>query len=169
MDSCRCRINLNSFNALHEPPYTDPHVRWYERTEGASPYDGHTLKDALDQVQRVAGCPDHAFVDMGYRRHGYSRAVEVHVDKRHRGRTAKNLWRWMKRRAAIEPGDRTPEASASNGPQPPQGGCGRPVQCHSERRRDELPQAAAVGSSFFAPFFSAFSSVKERRPSWPTP
>jgi transposase, IS5 family len=68
-----------------------------------NPYDGHTLKDALDQVQRVAGGPEHAFVDMGYRGHAYSGAVEVHVDKRHRGRTAKSLWRWMKRRAAIEP------------------------------------------------------------------
>ena len=48
--------------------------------------------------------PEHAFVDMGYRGHGYSGEVEVHVDKRRRGRTAKSLWRWMKRRAAIEPG-----------------------------------------------------------------
>ena len=69
-----------------------------------NPYDGHTLKAALDQVQRVANSPEHAFVDMGYRGHGYSGAVKVHVDKRHRGRTAKSLWRWMKRRAAIEPG-----------------------------------------------------------------
>jgi IS5 family transposase len=69
-----------------------------------NPYDGHTLKDSLEQVQRVAGEPDHAFVDMGYRGHEYSGTVAVHVDKRHRGRTAKSLWRWMKRRAAIEPG-----------------------------------------------------------------
>ena len=70
-----------------------------------NPYDGHTLKDALDQVQRIAGsCPQHAFVDMGYRGHGYAGEVQVHVDKRRRGRTAKSLWRWMKRRAAIEPG-----------------------------------------------------------------
>jgi len=69
-----------------------------------NPYYGHTLKYALDQVQRVAGCPEHAFVDMGYRGHGYSGEVEVHVDKRHRGRTAKSLWRWMKRSAAIKPG-----------------------------------------------------------------
>jgi len=70
-----------------------------------NPYDGHTLKDALGQVTRVAGNPpEHAFVDMGYRGHGYSGEVEVHVDKRHRGRIARSVWRWMKRRAAIEPG-----------------------------------------------------------------
>jgi len=69
-----------------------------------NPYDGHTLKDALDQVQRVAGLPEHAFVDMGYRGHGYTGEVNVHVDKRRRGRTARSLWRWMKRRAAIEAG-----------------------------------------------------------------
>jgi len=69
-----------------------------------NPYDGHTLKDALEQVQRVAGLPEHAFVDMGYRGHGYSGEVSVHVDKRRRGRTARSLWRWMKRRAAIEAG-----------------------------------------------------------------
>jgi len=69
-----------------------------------NPYDGHTLKDALDQVQRVAALPEHAFVDMGYRGHGYSGEVKVHVDKRRRGRTARSLWRWMKRRAAIEAG-----------------------------------------------------------------
>ena len=69
-----------------------------------NPYDGHTLKDALKQVKRVIREPEHAFVDMGYRGHNYRGDTEVHVDKRRRGRTAKSLWRWMKRRAAIEPG-----------------------------------------------------------------
>ena len=69
-----------------------------------NPYDGHTLGQALSQVERIARTPEHAFVDRGYRGHGYEGNVEVHVDKPRRGRTAKSLWRWMKRRAAIEPG-----------------------------------------------------------------
>ena len=69
-----------------------------------NPYDGHTLKEALKQVKRVIREPEHVFVDMGYRGHNYRGKTEVHVDKRRRGRTAKSLWRWMKRRAAIEPG-----------------------------------------------------------------
>ena len=69
-----------------------------------NPYDGHTLSDALSQVERMGIRPEQVFVDMGYRGHNYEGPVEVHVDKRHRGRTAKSLWRWMKRRAAIEPG-----------------------------------------------------------------
>jgi IS5 family transposase len=69
-----------------------------------NPYDGYTLKQALKQVKRVIREPEHVFVDMGYRGHNYRGATEVHVDKRRRGRTAKSLWRWMKRRAAVEPG-----------------------------------------------------------------
>jgi len=69
-----------------------------------NPYDGHSLSRALDQVDRIARSPEQAFVDMGYRGHDYTGDVQVHVDKRRRGRTAKSLWRWMKRRAAIEPG-----------------------------------------------------------------
>ncbi len=69
-----------------------------------NPYDGHTLSETLRQVERLCKRPEHAFVDMGYRGHGYQGEIQVHVDKRKRGRTAKSLWRWMKRRAAIEPG-----------------------------------------------------------------
>lgn len=47
--------------------------------------------------------PKHVFVDRGYRGHGYTGNIEGHVDKRRRGRTPKRLWRWMKRRAAVEP------------------------------------------------------------------
>ena len=43
------------------------------------------------------------FVDRRYRGHGYEGKVEVHVDKERHGKTAKSLWRWMKRRAVMEP------------------------------------------------------------------
>jgi transposase, IS5 family len=69
-----------------------------------NPYDGHTLADALSQVNRIAKEPLQVFVDRGYRGHDYRGTVEVHVDKPRRGETARSLWRWMKRRAAVEPG-----------------------------------------------------------------
>ena len=69
-----------------------------------NPYDGHTLSATLAQVERIARQPEHVFVDRGYRGHDYEGATEVHVDKVKRGKTPKSLWRWMKRRAAIEPG-----------------------------------------------------------------
>jgi len=69
-----------------------------------NPYDGHTLAGALSQVERIAKRPDYAFVDRGYRGHGYEEDVEVHVDKVRRRKIARSLWRWMKRREAIEPG-----------------------------------------------------------------
>lgn len=70
-----------------------------------NPYDGHTLSGALDQVQRITGKePGQVFVDLGYRGHGYGGASEIHVVKKHRGHTARSLWKWMKRRAAVEPG-----------------------------------------------------------------
>jgi len=69
-----------------------------------NPYDGHTLSQAIEQVERIARRPEKAFVDRGYRGHDYDGPVKVHVDKQRRGRTARSLWKWMKRRAAIEPG-----------------------------------------------------------------
>ena len=68
-----------------------------------NPYDGHTLSEALAQVERITQKPQRAFVDRGYRGYGYRGDVEVHVDKVRRGRTPKSLWQWMKRRAAVEP------------------------------------------------------------------
>lgn len=50
-----------------------------------NPYDGHTLSTTLEQVERIARPPEHAFVDMGYRGHGYDGDIEIHVDKRRRG------------------------------------------------------------------------------------
>lgn len=73
-------------------------------SQADNPYDGHTLKAQLTQVQRCVGAKvQEVHVDMGYRGHGYHGPETVHVDKRRRGTTKKSLWRWMKRRAAVEP------------------------------------------------------------------
>jgi len=68
-----------------------------------NPYDGHTLTKTIEQVEKIAVRPEHVFVDRGYRGHGYEGKATIHVDKERRGTTAKSLWRWMKRRAAVEP------------------------------------------------------------------
>lgn len=71
-----------------------------------NPYDGHTLQAQMAQVDRL--CIENpgtqtVHVDMGYRGHDYQGDKTVIVDKRRRGGTEKRLWRWMKRRAAVEP------------------------------------------------------------------
>ena len=69
-----------------------------------NPYDGHTLAEQMKQVDNLIGNKvSEVHVDMGYRGHDYGGGVTVHVDKRSRGRTPRALWRWMKRRAAVEP------------------------------------------------------------------
>lgn len=71
-----------------------------------NPYDGHTLKAQMEQVERLYIKKEHLkkiHVDMGYRGHGYEGPVEVLVDRRSRGSIPKRIWRWMKRRAAVEP------------------------------------------------------------------
>ncbi len=47
--------------------------------------------------------PEHAYADMNYRGHDYEGECEIHVRRRRRGSLPKALWRWMKRRSAIEP------------------------------------------------------------------
>ena len=69
-----------------------------------NPYDGHTLKGALEQAERLAGmeCAE-AYVDKGYR--GSSKDVpdrKVCFAKSLKGLT-RAVKRWFKRRSAIEP------------------------------------------------------------------
>lgn len=67
-----------------------------------NPYDGHTLKGALAQVQRLTGQrPQRCFVDLGYRGHGV-KDVEVFKARQTRGVT-RSIRRELKRRNAIEP------------------------------------------------------------------
>jgi IS5 family transposase len=69
-----------------------------------NPYDGHTLKSALEQVQDVAGrAAKTAYCDQGYRGHGVEGETTVKVVGRLPKRATRTTRNWMKRRAAIEP------------------------------------------------------------------
>jgi IS5 family transposase len=69
-----------------------------------NPYDGHTLKATVEQIERLTGkTPHHAYTDGAYKKHDYTGECEVHVDQKRRGTIPKTTWKWLKRRAAIEP------------------------------------------------------------------
>jgi IS5 family transposase len=70
-----------------------------------NPYDGHTLKQSLDQVKRITGWqPLHAYCDRGYRGAGKEvTETTVHLAGKKRKSMKPSLWRWYARRAAIEP------------------------------------------------------------------
>jgi IS5 family transposase len=66
------------------------------------PYDGHTLKDQIAQVERLTGVAvTRAYVDKGYRGHGLE-TPDVHVSQSQAKRTP-TIKRELRRRSAIEP------------------------------------------------------------------
>ena len=72
------------------------------RAMTGNPYDGHTLREALEQVEILTDTsPKRAFVDRGYRGHGVE-TTEVFISGQRRGMTPA-LRRDLRRRSAIEP------------------------------------------------------------------
>ena len=66
------------------------------------PYDGHTLKDQIAQVERLTGSKvTRAYVDKGYRGHGLT-SPDIHVTQSKAKRTP-TIRRELRRRSAIEP------------------------------------------------------------------
>ena len=69
-----------------------------------NPYDGHTLKGALEQSARLTGVASRqATCDLGYRGHDYAGECDVQIVQRRRKGIPKSLRYWWKRRSAIEP------------------------------------------------------------------
>ena len=67
-----------------------------------NPYDGHTLHEALEQVEILTDQrPELAFVDRGYRGHGVE-TVKVFISGARRGVT-RTIAKLLRRRSAIEP------------------------------------------------------------------
>ncbi len=72
------------------------------RSMPGNPYDGHTLADALQQVETLTNQrPSLAVVDRGYRGHGAD-GTKVLISGTRRGLTPR-LARLLRRRSAIEP------------------------------------------------------------------
>lgn len=68
-----------------------------------NPYDGHTLSEALDQVERLTGVrPSNSYVDLGYRGNNEIKC-NVHISRTKRALKTYALRRDMRRRSAIEP------------------------------------------------------------------
>ena len=73
-----------------------------------NPYDGHTLKPALESSERITGVEiESAFVDRGYKGHGVEsdplrNHTKIFISGQRRGIT-KSLKKQLKRRSAIEP------------------------------------------------------------------
>jgi transposase, IS5 family len=69
-----------------------------------NPYDGHTLQSTMDRIVSMSSIePEHVYCDMNYRGHDYEGECQIHVASRKRGSIVGSVWRWMRRRAAIEP------------------------------------------------------------------
>lgn len=72
------------------------------RSYPGNPYDGHTLKDQLQQVETLTGKkPKTCFVDRGYKRSGVE-DTKVLIAGQKRG-VPKREKRWMARRNSVEP------------------------------------------------------------------
>ena len=66
------------------------------------PYDGHTLKDQIAQIERLTGVKvRRAYVDKGYRGHSLKQP-EVYIAQT-RGLASPTIKRELRRRSAIEP------------------------------------------------------------------
>jgi IS5 family transposase len=70
-----------------------------------NPYDGHTLEQSIEQTERLTGWrPSDAYCDRGYR--GVKAQIgetAVHLTDKRKRTLTRSAWRWLRRRAAIEP------------------------------------------------------------------
>ena len=68
-----------------------------------NPYDGHTLRDAIEDTQRLTGREiERAYVDKGYRGHEAPHPRRVFISGQKRG-VFGTIKRELRRRSAIEP------------------------------------------------------------------
>lgn len=70
-----------------------------------NPYDGHTLKESLDQAEVITGWrPEHAYCDKGYK--GAPAVLDetaIHLANKKKKSMTASEWKWYRRRSGIEP------------------------------------------------------------------
>ena len=68
-----------------------------------NPSDGHTLRNVIDRIEALTGCPiERAYVDKGYRGHDTQNPRRVFISGQKRG-VFGAIKRELRRRSAIEP------------------------------------------------------------------
>jgi len=95
-----CKVSI----ATNLHPAAGGHFILQARALHGNPYDGHTLKTALEDIQNIVGrTPRRVAVDQGYKGHRLAlRGTAVYITGQKRGVTDK-IKRWLKRRAVVEP------------------------------------------------------------------
>lgn len=75
------------------------------RSHHGNPYDGHTLKAAIEKAEEMTNWKaKNVTVDLGYRGHDYDGQAQVNIANRMTMKNkSKSLIKWLKRRSAIEP------------------------------------------------------------------
>jgi len=75
----------------------------HARSLPGNPYDGHTLRDVIEDTQKLTGCEiERAYVDKGYRGHDAQNPRRVFISGQKRG-VFGVIKRELRRRSAIEP------------------------------------------------------------------
>jgi IS5 family transposase len=75
----------------------------HARALPGNPYDGHTLRDVIEDTQKLTGCEiERSYVDKGYRGHDTQNPRRVFISGQKRG-VFGVIKRELRRRSAIEP------------------------------------------------------------------
>jgi IS5 family transposase len=95
-----CKVSI----ATNLQPAKGGHFILHAQALHGNPYDGHTLEAALEDLRKIVGrAPQRVAVDQGYKGHRLALPhTAVYITGQKRGVT-KNIKRWLKRRAVVEP------------------------------------------------------------------
>jgi transposase, IS5 family len=75
----------------------------HARALPGNPYDGHTLREAIEDTQKLTGCEiERGYVDKGYRGHDTENPRRIFISGQKRG-VFGVIKRELRRRSAIEP------------------------------------------------------------------